>query len=296
MQINLEQLSTLIGAIHAAAAFPERQPELLSAMERLVSSSLEGRRATLPSIEKILRFDSLDGDSRAYQAAEPSLKRIMELLAPHFRAARHVQMRLADAQAGRLALASLDRIAVAAVILNRMGAIHYLNASARSLIADDGCIHIRNARLRFNEPALNVALEEALRRATQSPPGSSLLPLSSASKEVYEVTVSPLEAGHDEPAPEIAPLALVVIARPRPDPQRIVQRARRLYGLTEAEARVMAALTMGETVEAIASAHGVRTSTVRAQVRSIFEKTGVNRQSDLVRLGLTGAPLIGGPN
>jgi DNA-binding CsgD family transcriptional regulator len=297
MQINLEQLSTLIGAIHAAAAFPERQPELLSAMERLVTSSLEGRRASFPSIEKILRFDAGEDDPRAYQGAEPSLKRVMELLAPHFRAARQVQMRLADAQAGRLALASLDHIAVAAVILNRDGAVHYLNASARSLIADDGCIHIRNARLRFNEPALNVALEVAVRRATQTPPGSSLLPLSSASKEVYEVTVSPLEAGREEATPAAgAPLALVVIARPRPDPQRIVQRARRLYGLTDAEARVMAALTMGETVEGIASAHGVRTSTVRAQVRSIFEKTGVNRQSDLVRLALTGAPLISGPD
>jgi hypothetical protein len=34
---------------------------------------------------------------------------------------------------------------------------------------------------------------------------------------------------------------------------------------------------------------------VRAQVRSLFDKTGVNRQSDLVRLALTGAPLVSAP-
>ena len=58
----------------------------------------------------------------------------------------------------------------------------------------------------------------------------------------------------------------------------------------EAEARVVSALTLGETVEQIAVAHGVRVSTVRAQVRSIFEKTGVHRQTDLVRLALSAAP------
>jgi DNA-binding CsgD family transcriptional regulator len=33
-------------------------------------------------------------------------------------------------------------------------------------------------------------------------------------------------------------------------------------------------------------------STVRAQVRSIFEKTGVHRQTDLVRLALNGGALF----
>lgn len=87
-------------------------------------------------------------------------------------------------------------------------------------------------------------------------------------------------------------LAEALPARPRPDAQSLVPRVRALYGLTQAEARVMAALALGETVDRIALAHGVRTSTVRAQVRSLFEKTGVNRQSDLVRLALTGAPLF----
>jgi DNA-binding CsgD family transcriptional regulator len=84
----------------------------------------------------------------------------------------------------------------------------------------------------------------------------------------------------------------VVIARPRPDAERIARRVRRLYSLTEAEARVVSALTLGETVEQIAVAHGVRVSTVRTQLRSTFEKTGVHRQTDLVRLALTGAPLF----
>lgn len=291
MQISLEEFSIAIAAIHAAAACPERWPEALSAVARLVNSS-EAKRGRV----KVLAFDALGDDPQVYQGCEPSVRRVMALLAPHFRTAKQVQMRLAEALPGRLALASLDRLAVAAFILSGGGAVYHLNASARTLLADDGCIRVANSRFRLREPAaLNTAFEAALRRATQNPPRSSLLPLPSGDKEVYEVTVSPLPG--DEAALSACPvrLALVTIARPRPDAKRIVQRVRPLYGLTEAEARVMAALTLGATVDEITQAHGVRTSTVRAQVRSIFEKTGVHRQSDLVRLALTGAPLLSEP-
>ena len=103
--------------------------------------------------------------------------------------------------------------------------------------------------------------------------------------------MSPLQGGRANVS-DALPLALVVIAGPRPDAECIVRRVRPLYGLTEAEARVMAALALAETVDEIARTHGVRPSTVRAQVRSIFDKTEVHRQSDLVRLALTGAALV----
>ena len=191
---------------------------------------------------------------------------------------------------GGLALASLDRLALAAFILNRAGRVHYLNAAARALL-DERCVRVWDSGLRFAKP-LGTAFDDALRMATQSPWRSSLLPFAPRTKEVWELSISPLEPGDGSRSPNALPLALIFIARPQPDARRIVQRVRALYGLTEAEARVMAGLALGGTVESIAGENGVRASTVRAQVRSIFDKTGVNRQSDLVRLALTGAPLV----
>ncbi len=243
MQISLDEFSTVTAAIHAAAAFPERWPEALSAVANLMNAP-----------------GGADGDEASRQNV----------------------------------LASLDRLGVTAFIVNGTGSVHHLNACAHALLSGDTCARIAGSRLRFTEPSLNATLETALRRATQTPPRSSLFPLRTGRKEVYEVNVSPFEVRREGAAPAWPQLALVIIARPRPDAERIGRRVRRLYGLTRAEARVMAALTLGETVEQIAHAHGVRTSTVRAQVRSIFEKTGVHRQSDLVRLALTGAPLFGG--
>jgi DNA-binding NarL/FixJ family response regulator len=237
MRISLEEFSTVTAAIHAAAAFPERWPEALSAVAHLVASP----------------------------GASPSRDRGWQNV-----------------------LASLDRLGVTAFIVNANGTVDHLNDSARNLLVGDGSVHVANSRLRLSDPALNGTLEAAVRKATKPPCRSSLFPVRAGKNEVYEVNVSPLQPAEDAGSA----LALVVIARPRPDADRIARRVRRLYGLTQAEGRVVAALTLGETVEQIAVAHRVQVSTVRAQVRSIFEKTGVHRQTDLVRLALTAAPLF----
>ncbi|GLS43041.1 helix-turn-helix transcriptional regulator [Methylobacterium brachythecii] len=58
-----------------------------------------------------------------------------------------------------------------------------------------------------------------------------------------------------------------------------------LFDLTAAEARVARAIVAGETVETIILRQGVSESTVRTQLKSVFAKTGMKGQLDLVRLG-----------
>lgn len=66
-----------------------------------------------------------------------------------------------------------------------------------------------------------------------------------------------------------------------------------IFGLTAAEAELLSLLSLGYSVEQCAQHRGVRISTARTQVRAIFSKTGVSRQSELMRLladiGLTHA-------
>ena len=57
-----------------------------------------------------------------------------------------------------------------------------------------------------------------------------------------------------------------------------------LYGLTDAEAELATLLSAGHSLEAAAEIRGVTLHTARSQVRNVFGKTGVNRQSELVRL------------
>ncbi len=58
------------------------------------------------------------------------------------------------------------------------------------------------------------------------------------------------------------------------------------YGLTAKEARVLQALVNGATPENIQAELQISMATVRKHIQSIFNKTGVRRQIDLVRLVL----------
>lgn len=67
----------------------------------------------------------------------------------------------------------------------------------------------------------------------------------------------------------------------------------KLFGLTPAECRVALLLCDGYSPKEIANTVCVTDNAVRSQIKSIFSKTGVRRQSDLVRLLLSnGQPTI----
>jgi DNA-binding CsgD family transcriptional regulator len=78
-----------------------------------------------------------------------------------------------------------------------------------------------------------------------------------------------------------AALVLTPVTLPQVPPVELVQS---LFDLTPAEARVARGLAAGETVETIASAQGVSQNTIRMHVRGVLEKTGCNRQVDIVAL------------
>ncbi|WP_173935145.1 response regulator transcription factor [Chelativorans sp. Marseille-P2723] len=64
----------------------------------------------------------------------------------------------------------------------------------------------------------------------------------------------------------------------------------RSFELTNAEARVALALTEGKTLAEIAEAFSVSRTTVAYHLRNIFQKTGVNRQTELVAVLIRGYP------
>jgi len=59
---------------------------------------------------------------------------------------------------------------------------------------------------------------------------------------------------------------------------------RTLFGLTPAECRVALLLGVGHSPQEIAQTIGVSFETVRSHIKSIFSKTNVKRQGELIRL------------
>lgn len=66
-----------------------------------------------------------------------------------------------------------------------------------------------------------------------------------------------------------------------------------LFDLTPAEARVARGIAAGASVQALAIKAGVTVGTIRQQLKSVFGKTGVSRQAELVGM-LVGSALRGG--
>ena len=60
-----------------------------------------------------------------------------------------------------------------------------------------------------------------------------------------------------------------------------------LYGVTNAEALVLAKLVRGLSAKEIATAHRVSVNTVRNQIQRLMEKTMTRRQADLIARVLT---------
>ena len=89
------------------------------------------------------------------------------------------------------------------------------------------------------------------------------------------------------------PTAILIVTDPEHERRARTDELRRRFGLTPAEAAVALEIVRGDGREATASRLGIGTTTVRSHLSQIFEKTGVRRQAELVRVLLQSEPAAG---
>ena len=90
-----------------------------------------------------------------------------------------------------------------------------------------------------------------------------------------------------EAAGDRAPAAAVFVSDPEVPLDSNQQHLRELYALTVVEARLAAWLAQGKSVHEAAAAMGITVNTARAYLKRIYDKTGVRRQPELVRVLLS---------
>ena len=99
----------------------------------------------------------------------------------------------------------------------------------------------------------------------------------------YAIFVAPLRIQDEELLAQSARV-LVIVHDTGEHRQADANMLAAVYGLTDAESLLASALSAGHSIESAAAKLGVQTTTARSQLKSVFRKTGVNRQQDLVRL------------
>ncbi len=86
-----------------------------------------------------------------------------------------------------------------------------------------------------------------------------------------------------------SPVAMLLVNDPERDQQANVERLRRQFGLTRAEAALALEMMAGDGRAAAAARCGISVNTARTHLTRVFEKTGVNRQAELIRVLMASA-------
>ncbi len=208
----------------------------------------------------------------------------------HVLRAAEVRMHLRRADAAALTARALDGLAAAAMVVDAHGRLLFTNRAADEILAQKDGLEETRRVLHASLPARSAALQNTIAGAAGSHARASTLLMERPSGgPPYSIAICALPPTLDGVAAQHA--ALVVVTAPPTGPAPL-EYFRRDYGLTAKEADVLAGLVQSLTLDEIAAVSGVSKNTVRTHLRAVMAKTGTVRQAELVRLALTGAPLL----
>jgi DNA-binding CsgD family transcriptional regulator len=181
------------------------------------------------------------------------------------------------------ALDAFEISSTAVVLINRIGEVFQANPSAERLLQGD--IRIVKRRLVAKDKNATLILERSIHHLLWRRGGGGLSPPVPLHREgqrpllAYPAKLSSMTAN------ALADCQAVVILVDPDDVSRPAQATlKAVFGLSEAEARLAARLASGEALELVTQRFGIAKETGRNQLKSVFAKTGVHRQAELVAL------------
>ncbi len=229
-----------------------------------------------------LRAARIDGEpgfgERERRIVESLIPRLRTAIALYARnAVQEYRLSVLDETAGQGAIGSavLDdscRILIKNMVLDRV------------LLARDG-FHARYGVLHCNDPKDDRALRmllSRLRADAPQPPGDQTMKVRRAGGERFWsllVRPSQLRLGVDE---KVRSTVIVLLRDASHTPDVTDSALIELLGVTRAEAALAVRLVKGQGLKDAAAALGISRFTARNQLASIFDRTGVHRQAQLV--------------
>ena len=220
---------------------------------------------------------------------DDEMRRRMRLLVPHVRRSAMIGklINLARVEAAQLA-DTLDGLQAGMFLVDAGGRLVHANASGRAMLEEGNVLHA-NGKL----VALDARGDEALRdillaarngNAALNDKGVAVR-LAARDGEQFVTHVLPLTSGaHRQAGLSYAAVAAVFVQKAGHDASPALEMLAQQFELTPAEVRVLVAIMDYGGVAEVASALKLSPATVRTHLRHVFEKTGVRRQADLVKL------------
>lgn len=224
---------------------------------------------------------------------------VCEILVSQLRRGAELSARIGASEIERALYSRvMDRLSVGVVILDETGRVVRCSSAAEAALAARDGIQLQAGKLRAASAREDRDLQAAIRAVLQpcegaDRPASRGLSLSRPSgSRNLGVIVQPVPAGGGSGLAASARVA-VYIRDPEASAEVEGELVRQLFDLTPAEAAVARRLTAGLSLEDAASSLDISRNTARAHLRSIFSKSGITRQTELVRLMLNSAAVLG---
>jgi DNA-binding CsgD family transcriptional regulator len=248
--------------------------------------------------QRSIRITSARAMSRGgFESAEQVLLR---RLGPHLNRAFTIQEKLGCFVERSQAFAEVvARLPISVLLLDDRGEVLFANRRAEELLrrrdglALDAAARTLVAIGREDTSRLRRLIHQAAQTSSASgeeAAGSVLLRREASGRPLHTL-VLPLKAHHYYVGRRPAAVGVLVSELD----QRLelsAEHARSLYDLTPAESRLASWLLSGRRLKDVADELHVSLHTVRAQLKSVFSKTGTNRQGELIRLLALGPGLI----
>jgi DNA-binding CsgD family transcriptional regulator len=228
-------------------------------------------------------------------------KALLQFLLPHLKNAIQLYSRIESLECERQIFAgTVNRMLLGMIHLAQNGEIIGINHEAQRILSrKDGfrlvgnhlCIESLQERREFQR-MLQLVL------TTPEQQGTSVvqaMPITCPSgRGRLGILIRQFPRGGARLENRMRPAAIVYIRDPETGmPQPSHELVRRLFGLTRVEAQLALLLAEGLTLDEASECMNVRRNTVRTHLRGIFFKTGVRRQTLLVRLLLNSVAILG---
>lgn len=176
---------------------------------------------------------------------------------------------------------ALDDVSVGAFVLGERGLLLFANQAGQRLLDDRTWLRLERGRLAVASNAVGSAqLVRAIKQLVAQ--GTSFTREVRSRGERAVLAGGPVSGQHAL-ASRVRALGLIWLLTMKPSADAI-RLATQLYRLTAAEQRMLCLLSEGHDLARITRLLGVKQTTLRTQLRSIFTKTGCRRQSELLAL------------
>jgi len=221
--------------------------------------------------------------------------RVIDEILPHLRRALNIHSEFSILRLRQDALLKgLDRLVIGLILYDSNANAVYINPIAKAIVKNHPAMHLQGRQLVLNDPEedknLRMTIEQtavidpedswkqSVAIGVKHPDSKSPLPLLVTPMHVHQIT-SNLDYGGAKVA--------VFLTDPNLQQPISVDSLVSVYKLTPSESQVAISLANGHSIDAIARQTNHSAHTIRTHLKSVFRKTGVSRQNELIKLLLT---------